>query len=345
MEVFKEILANEWRWFTFYVLMLILIFLVEEKQSKREQQTASHPQQAKFFWEFIKQNFKINLYSALTLIVATLAIIDQYLSLVIVIYFIAAAIWLYQYIKAYRKFKESRSTNDAEVSQQAHRAASHGAFLFALCVSVLSFLISCTSYFIPPKVTVAVGDTVTFGEYCQTNSVDKEPIDWIVLDVKDNTMLVTSKYCLDCKQFNEGSTSNVWAASTIRTWLNSNFFFTAFNPEIQNKVIPTDTGDAVMDKVFLLSTVEADKYFDSPKAREAIPTEYAVLQGAKHDNDIYGGPCWWWLRTPGSNPECVADIRSGGAINTEGYPVNSITFAVRPALWVETSVLLLSGEN
>lgn len=331
----------------FFCFDVDCIFLVEEKQSKQKHQTAVRPQQSKVFLEFIKQEFNLPVVipTALSLVFSTLPIVNQYLVKVIVIYSIAAVILLFYYVNKYLNFKKSRSSSSVEPPQGKHIAASHRASIFALCMFMLELLISCTSYFIPPKVTVAVGDIVTFGEYYQTSNVEKEAIDWIVLDVKDNTMLVTSKNCLDCKQFNEGSTSNVWASSTIRTWLNSNFFFTAFSSEIQNKVILTNTGDNIMDKVFLLSTVEADKYFDSPKAREATPTDYAVLQGAKHDNDIYGGPCWWWLRTPGSNPECVADIRSGGAINTEGYPVNSITFAVRPTLWVETSVLLMSGEN
>lgn len=196
----------------------------------------------------------------------------------------------------------------------------------------------------PTEATVKIGDIVSFGKYYQNNNEEKEPINWIVLDVQDTSMLVISQKLLDCKQFNEDSNDNFWNTSTIRGWLRYEFADTAFSSEIQQKIIPTYMDRDTEDTIFLLSTEEAEHYFNNAKAREAVPTAYAVKHNAGRDKELSGGPGWWWLRSPGTNVGCVADIRSGGAINYEGYGVKSKTFSVRPALWIDITVLKTESE-
>lgn len=192
--------------------------------------------------------------------------------------------------------------------------------------------------------SVSIGDIVSFGEYYQNKNEEKEPIKWLVLDVQDTSMLVISEKLLDCKQFNEDSYDNFWNTSTIRRWLRYEFADTAFSSEIQQKIIPTYMDSDTEDTIFLLSTEEAEHYFNDAKAREAVPTAYAVKHNAGRDKELSGGPGWWWLRSPGTNVGCVADIKSGGAINYEGYGVNSKTFSVRPALWIDITVLETESE-
>lgn len=192
--------------------------------------------------------------------------------------------------------------------------------------------------------SVSIGDVVSFGEYYQNKDEEKEPIKWLVLDVQDTSMLVISQKLLDCKQFNEDSNDNFWNTSTIRGWLRNEFADTAFSSKIQQKIIPTYMDRDTEDTIFLLSTEEAEYYFNDAKAREAVPTAYAVKHKAGRDKELPGGPGWWWLRSPGTNVGCVADIRSGGAINYEGYVVNSKTFSVRPALWIDITVLETESE-
>ena len=196
----------------------------------------------------------------------------------------------------------------------------------------------------PTDTTVKIGDIVSFGEYYQNKGEEKEPIKWLVLDIQDTSMLVISQKLLDCKQFNEDSNDNFWNTSTIRRWLRYEFADTAFSSEIQQKIIPTYMDSDTEDTIFLLSTEEAEFYFNNAKAREAVPTAYAITHNAGRDKELSGGPGWWWLRSPGTNVGCVADIRSGGAINYEGYGVKSKTFSVRPALWIDITVLKTGSE-
>ncbi len=75
---------------------------------------------------------------------------------------------------------------------------------------------------------------VAFGAYEQDGNLDNgpEPIEWIIFDKEDDKMLLASKYILDAQYYYEINTSAEgigWEDSTVRTWLNSDFYNTAFN--------------------------------------------------------------------------------------------------------------------
>ncbi len=198
-----------------------------------------------------------------------------------------------------------------------------------------------------------VGDYVFFGAYEQDNNTSngKEDIEWLVLDVKDGKALVISKYALDCTQYNTSYTDVTWETCSLRKWLNNDFLNAAFSEE-EKALIPTvtvsadknpsystDPGKATQDKVFCLSIIEANNYFNSDGARKCVPTDYAIAQGA-HSNGSYatvGGKatCWWWLRSPGCGRYSATYVYRDGGVNDYGYFVNDAYRAVRPALWIE----------
>lgn len=192
------------------------------------------------------------------------------------------------------------------------------------------------------------GETIYFGEYRQSmRTTEKQKISWIVLAKEENKLLILSEQCLDCQPFNASGDPCTWENSSIHDWLNKDFFEEAFNSQEQKIIlnsfapeyeesytISVDTSDDTGDKVFLLSIIEVEKYFHSNEEVMAFPTEYTLSLGAGYDHDIKGGPCWWWLRTPGDNTGKAADIRSDGTVNYEGYPVASGNFSIRPALWL-----------
>ena len=126
--------------------------------------------------------------------------------------------------------------------------------------------------------------------------------------------------------------------------MNNDFVNAAFTAEERAKIptvtvsadknpeYDTDPGNATKDKVFLLSIVEAEKYFDSDEARMCVPTDYAVARGAYVNSD--NGNCWWWLRSPGYYLNYAADVLLGGDVYEDGYGVNHGDCAVRPAMWI-----------
>ncbi len=159
-----------------------------------------------------------------------------------------------------------------------------------------------------------VGKMFFFGAYEQDNneSNGKEPIEWIILDKKDDSILVISQRILDNKQYHSNRMAKklYWAESDLRAWLNEEFLNTAFSAEEQEKIKETavkeegykvsasdkavSRNEESMNKLYVLSLNEAKTYF--PYGSKAFATEYAKAQGILgFEDNKYGD--YWWLRS------------------------------------------------
>ena len=162
-----------------------------------------------------------------------------------------------------------------------------------------------------------VGDVIKFGSYEQNKiSSGKEAIEWIVLGERDGNTLLLSKYALDCKKYYGKKVDITWNSSSLRTWLNEDFYNTAFSDSEKKRIVTAhnenpDTyelykifnnsshtfgaegGKATDDKVFLLSWTEARDYLGGKVNDSSLgasnynqkllckPTAYAKEQGVK----------------------------------------------------------------
>ena len=131
------------------------------------------------------------------------------------------------------------------------------------------------------------GDIIVFGSYEQDGNTanGKEPIEWEVLDTEGDRVFVVSKYILDLKLYDDGNSDAVehpgtWEASTLRKWLNHDFYEEAFTAPEQEQIIETlvinkdnplrnESNSTIFtnevdtyDKVFLLSTDEVYRYYE-----------------------------------------------------------------------------------
>lgn len=184
---------------------------------------------------------------------------------------------------------------------------------------------------------VTVGDTIVFGSYeLDDNATNgKEGIEWLVLAKEDDTILVISRYGVDWQKYNGEETSTSWEKCTLRSWLNHDFFYSAFSEKEQTIILTTtvsadenpeynvNPGSDTQDKMFLLSILEADKYFNSNRER----TCRFIAQDA----------WFWWLRSPGETLDNAATVDRDGSINKEGAQVNIVNILVRPAMWIDLS--------
>jgi len=191
--------------------------------------------------------------------------------------------------------------------------------------------------------------TCFWGSYEQDNDLSNgaEPIEWLVLEVKDDKALVISKYALDCKLYNTSFMNVTWETCTLRKWLNSDFVGSAFSADEKsmistvtvsadkNPIYITNPGNATQDQVFVLSITEANNYFSTDSERKCKPTDYAVAGGA--DADIYTGCCDWWLRTPGYRQTGAAAVSYSGGVSSYGNGICQEYIAVRPAMWIDLS--------
>lgn len=194
--------------------------------------------------------------------------------------------------------------------------------------------------------TFAVGAIVTLGRYEQDNNLEngKEPVEWIVLDIKGNQALLISRLCLDARAYHTRFVPMTWSRCTLRAWLNDTFLTETFTQEEQAKIpavtlanadnphYGTPGGADTTDRIFLLSEAEAYQYFPDVAGRPGQPTEYAIAQGAYFNPS--SGNTWWWLRSPGVRPIDASGVRSDGRIS--GYGSRDVyrpSGALRPALW------------
>ncbi|NLP48219.1 MAG: hypothetical protein GX345_04655 [Clostridiales bacterium] len=179
-----------------------------------------------------------------------------------------------------------------------------------------------------------VGTIVKFGSYEQDNDLEngKEEIEWLVLAKEGDKSLIISKQILDAQAYNSEDAAVVWESSSLRTWLNTTFLDDAFSASEQEKILSTSVKNEVdtEDKIFLLSSDEAEDYFSSAKSRQASSTAYAQARGAK----VYDGFSGWWLRTRGHVRYGAHYVFTDGKVISDGITVSSSFVGVRPALWV-----------
>ncbi|MCR5042202.1 MAG: DUF6273 domain-containing protein, partial [Clostridia bacterium] len=199
-----------------------------------------------------------------------------------------------------------------------------------------------------------------YGELDRIYYFKYEPVEWRVLDYEDG--LVMAELSLDAQAFSNvmffshdgrmynGVDSAYYASdyahSSLREWLNGDFYDTAFTDderadirgdvELDNSESsgehPEYDAESTFDKVFVLSYSEAmnESYGFSGNgradpSRSAAATDYAKCQGVY----VIGGNSPWWLRSASESFEYSCGI----------YPIGQTTsdfcdsiFGVRPAM-------------
>ena len=159
-----------------------------------------------------------------------------------------------------------------------------------------------------------------------------EPIEWRVLD--SDSGLVMCNMIIDSQAYNSNmlfnddesranSSANNWTKSSLRAWLNDDFYNTAFTDEEKESIkISEFENSGFADeqcKVFLLSCDEVSNSaygFDSnclspDTARRLYGSDYAKCQGLYVDNSSgskYYGNSYWWLRSSIDNSEMAYTV-------------------------------------
>ena len=193
-----------------------------------------------------------------------------------------------------------------------------------------------------------------------------ERIKWRVLKVNSSTMFVVADKGLDCKCYNDTYKSITWENCTLRSWLNNDFYETAFSSGERGAIVSqtmvnednpyynTEGGNDTTDRVFLLSISEVTnleygfcEYRDVfSESRSMRLSDYAHSRGAfiTHDGDYdytedfyTRGDSWWWLRIPGNSSGYASQIDHLESVNLYGNKVNDSQNAVVPALHIDLS--------
>ena len=195
----------------------------------------------------------------------------------------------------------------------------------------------------------AKGDIITFGSYEQDNNYmnGKENIEWIIICKENDRVLLMSRYSLDAQEYHYEDANISWKTSSVRAWLNEDFYDDAFTLNEQTIIKSTilsnpDSFDedakvvSTVDKVFLLSVNERYQYFSSPYNFDdwlvTTRTAYADRNYVTGNNSKSA----WLLRSTvltgyWNDVECYV-VRGNGDID---YTLVELTYDIRPCIWID----------
>ena len=200
-----------------------------------------------------------------------------------------------------------------------------------------------------------------------------EPLKWRVLDA--STGLIVCDSAIDSQPYNNfvlfadyehwGDSNKMhyasnWEYSSLREWLNNDFYKTAFSKAQQDRIKELTRenkstynskydSNPTSDKITLLSyddVLNTSYGFSSDTARQRKGTDYAKCQGL-YVSSSYRGKSWWRLRSPGSSGSAAAVDYDGWASSSH-CSVHSTNDGVVPALNLTQSKIgtssITSGE-
>ena len=198
--------------------------------------------------------------------------------------------------------------------------------------------------------------TINFGRYWEGTEMNALPIEWLILEEYEACYFAVSKQAIISKMFDE--ISGKWEESSIRNWLNNEFIELAFNSseraclvsrEIISKndpyltwggknTIPAIRAVKTIDRVFLLSTDEVEKFFKTKQSRIIEFSKYAIdtLMGEK---DLMG---IWWLRNEeelGCGPVRILSDGFYDGENNLGDGDPDKVVGIRPAIYIKKDCL------
>ena len=163
-----------------------------------------------------------------------------------------------------------------------------------------------------------VGDVLSYGE-----------LDWLVLAIEEDRLFLITEDCLQTEMaYNSQANDLSWEASTVRSWLNSEFLSNYFDQEEQAKILTTtvvtENSPDTQDQVYLLSSEEAELYFYTSEDRMG--------------QNSSGRSQRWMLRSTvdGNQAEYV---NTNGQINDIG--IQNAYASPRPVIWVQDASMLL----
>ena len=200
-----------------------------------------------------------------------------------------------------------------------------------------------------------------------------EPIKWRVLD--PSTGFVMCDSVIDCKPYHNyfiqskkekdvngflvvwgdpGKTfyAHDYAKSSIRQWLNEDFYNTAFSEGQKSNIKLTLLNNngwktlngypgfedydspSTTDKIFLLSYDESENRAYGFAQSGSLSDPARVLEGsdyAKCNGSIIGSNACWWLRTPYYYPGCANFVGLDGG-NMAGNEAHETEYGVAPAM-------------
>ena len=170
-------------------------------------------------------------------------------------------------------------------------------------------------------------NVITFGTY------EGSPIEWIKIQEENKMVLLVSKYSLFSAPFDSNFNDGYWSNSTIRTFLNNNFFNESFTNEEKKQIVNVKLTDVnnCKDDIFLLSR-------DQMRSLLTQGQQSDILR-LKQGNTITSSKGSCWTRTYASRSSsyhvwCLYNINDFDDVNA------TYNRHICPALWIRKQYYL-----
>lgn len=173
----------------------------------------------------------------------------------------------------------------------------------------------------------AMARTVSFG------SSGYEPLRWNVLYSNGNYSILLSEKCIACGPF---GASNNWYSSSLRSWLNNSYLYSAFTPSeraalysVEGDLIRIPSVGDMTNPQFGFSS-NRDAY---DRSRSALAGSQAINQGVWTNEN---GCCSYYTMTP-CDRTSMYQIRTDGRVGVARIDRNNV--GVRIIVKVDNSAL------
>ena len=199
---------------------------------------------------------------------------------------------------------------------------------------------------------LAPGDSVEMGKWTQdVNSAGgPKPLSWTVVEVTEDYVALLCDVIIDSREFDVKGGS-AWDNSSLRSFLNNDFYSTAFTAEEKKLILKGKTvtdenpnykgvyGSDCTDNVFVPSIQEFKSYMTKVEGKaHAKATKYALGKGLHEYTKESGGVeitgSWFWLRSGGFAKGYVAHCYADGDISYGGEE-SDVKIGVRPVIKIE----------
>ena len=179
-----------------------------------------------------------------------------------------------------------------------------------------------------------------------------EPIRWRILKSNGETALILCDSIIDNTAYNFSNACESYEESSIRAWLNSTFYKTAFN-ELQSSIIlatnisntdpeiNTSESDCLNDKVFLLSYTEVTNANYGFKSEDSAYDDNRKMQASDYSrangcfiNANFNNCGTWWLRSYNTNYTNVKTVGLDSWVIYTSLSLDNTSYGVVPAIQI-----------
>ena len=168
--------------------------------------------------------------------------------------------------------------------------------------------------------------TVEYGKYMQQNNSKSKPLDWILISKNDNSIVLLSKYILDCGKFNESQVHVELRDSTLYRWLWNDFMDQAFSADEQEFIEEI----ACLSLKYIKDCFNIDKPLGNKcPVLKAYYTEYSKKK--EKDGNIFSEFGAYWLADSAEDKLCAFFVDEEGYISKNGGYVD-FKFGIRPLI-------------